>query len=52
MWISNVKIKNFRNYKNEEIDLSEKINIFYGKNARQFFCVVWVNHIELVRIKN
>ena len=34
MWISNVKIKNFRNYKNEEIDLSEKINIFYGKNAQ------------------
>ena len=34
MWISKIKIKNFRNYKNEEISLNNKINIIYGKNAQ------------------
>ena len=34
MWIKNIKIKNFRNYKQEEIKLEKNINIFYGKNAQ------------------
>ena len=34
MWITNIKIKNFRNYKNEEINLEKNINIFYGENAQ------------------
>ena len=34
MWISNIKIKNFRNYEDEEINLNEKINIFFGENAQ------------------
>ena len=34
MWISKIKIKNFRNYKNAEINLNKKINIFYGENAQ------------------
>ena len=34
MWISKLKIQNFRNYNFSEIDLSSKINIFYGKNAQ------------------
>jgi len=34
MWIKNIKIKNFRNYKNQEINLEENINIFYGENAQ------------------
>ena len=34
MWIKNIKINNFRNYKNEEINLSDNINIFYGDNAQ------------------
>ena len=34
MWIRKIKINNFRNYKNEEIELNKKINIFYGKNAQ------------------
>ena len=34
MWISNIKIKNFRNYYNQEIELNENINIFYGENAQ------------------
>ena len=34
MWISKVKIKNFRNYINEEILLNKNINIFYGENAQ------------------
>ena len=34
MWINKIKIKNFRNYKNEEINLNKNINIFYGENAQ------------------
>lgn len=34
MWIKNIKIKNFRNYKQEEIKLEKNINIFYGENAQ------------------
>ena len=34
MWISNVKINNFRNYKDENIVLDKNVNIFYGENAQ------------------
>ena len=34
MWIKNIKINNFRNYKNQEIKLNKNINIFYGENAQ------------------
>ena len=34
MWIKKIKIINFRNYKNEEINLEKNINIFYGENAQ------------------
>jgi len=34
MWINNIKIKNFRNYNEENISLNENINIFYGENAQ------------------
>lgn len=34
MWIKKIKIKNFRNYKSEEINLEKNINIFYGQNAQ------------------
>lgn len=34
MWIKKIKINNFRNYKKEEINLKENINIFYGENAQ------------------
>ena len=34
MWINNIKINNFRNYNNEEIELNKNINIFYGENAQ------------------
>ena len=34
MWINKIKINNFRNYKNEEINLTKNINIFYGENAQ------------------
>ena len=34
MWINKIKINNFRNYKNEEINLNKNINIFYGENAQ------------------
>ena len=29
MWIKKIKIKNFRNYEKEEINLEKNINIFY-----------------------
>lgn len=34
MWIKNIKIKNFRNYEEEKINLEKNINIFYGENAQ------------------
>ena len=34
MYIDNLKIQNFRNYKNQEINFENKINIFYGDNAQ------------------
>ena len=33
MFIKKLKLKNYRNYKEIEIELSDKINIFYGNNA-------------------
>ena len=33
MLIKNVKLSNFRNHKNIELELSEKTNVIYGKNA-------------------
>lgn len=34
MWINNIKLNNFRNYKNVKIKLSDKINIIYGDNGQ------------------
>ena len=34
MYIEKIKIKNFRNYEEEEIKLNPNINIFYGDNAQ------------------
>lgn len=34
MWISNLKIQNFRNYNEQEIELDPNINIFFGENAQ------------------
>ena len=34
MYIDNLKIQNFRNYKYQEVNFENKINIFYGDNAQ------------------
>ena len=34
MILTNIKIRNFRNYSNLEIELSDKINIIYGNNGQ------------------
>lgn len=34
MFITNIKLQNFRNYEKQEINLEENINIFYGENAQ------------------
>ena len=34
MYINKIKIQNFRNYENQEIQLDKNINIFYGNNAQ------------------
>ena len=34
MWISKINLNNFRNYKNEIIELNKNLNIFYGENAQ------------------
>ena len=30
MWIKDIKLNNFRNYNNKEIQLQENINVFFG----------------------
>lgn len=34
MYIKNIKLNNFRNYSNQEIDLEKEINLFVGDNAQ------------------
>jgi DNA replication and repair protein RecF len=34
MYIKNIKLNNFRNYKQQQIDLNKDINIFFGENAQ------------------
>jgi len=34
MWINNIKIRNFRNYEEQEINLNKDINVFFGENAQ------------------
>ena len=34
MWIKKIKINNFRNYQEQEINFEKNINIFYGENAQ------------------
>lgn len=34
MWIEDLKISNFRNYRYQEIKLNKNLNIFYGENAQ------------------
>ena len=34
MFIEKIKLNNFRNYLNQEINLNKNINIFYGENAQ------------------
>ena len=33
MYLKNIKIKNFRNYEEQEVKFGEKLNIFYGENV-------------------
>ncbi len=35
MWISKIKLSNFRNYRFQEIELNKNINIFYGEMLRE-----------------
>ena len=34
MYIEKIRLQNFRNYENLEIDLNKNINIIYGENAQ------------------
>ena len=34
MYIKKIILKNFRNYENQEIDVQNNLNIFYGNNAQ------------------
>ena len=34
MWIKKIKLKDFRNYNEQEINLHENINVFFGENAQ------------------
>ena len=34
MYIKNIKLTNFRNYKNQQVELDKEMNLFYGENAQ------------------
>ena len=34
MWIKNIKLQNFRNYKELDLNLGENVNILFGENAQ------------------
>ena len=34
MYINKVKLENFRNYENQEIEFDKNVNIIYGDNAQ------------------
>ena len=34
MWISDINLKDFRNYENERINFNKNLNIFFGENAQ------------------
>lgn len=34
MYIKNIKLTNFRNYKNQQIELDKEMNLFFGENAQ------------------
>ena len=34
MYVNNVSLENFRNYKNQKINFCNNINIIYGDNAQ------------------
>ena len=34
MYIKNIRLNNFRNYSEQEIELDKEINVFYGENAQ------------------
>ena len=34
MWINKIKLKNFRNYSEQEVNLGKNINVFFGENAQ------------------
>ena len=34
MYINKIKLKNFRNYEEEDIKLEPNINVFFGQNAQ------------------
>lgn len=34
MYLKSIKIKNFRNYEEQDVKLGDKLNIFYGENAQ------------------
>ena len=34
MWLQNLSLKTFRNYKETKIDFNPKLNVFLGRNAQ------------------
>ena len=34
MWVKKIELKNFRNYKNQKIELNKNVNVLYGENAQ------------------
>ena len=51
MYINKIKLQNFRNYKNQEIELDKNLNIFYGNNAQGKTNILEAIYLSAIIIK-
>ena len=49
MFIKNIKLSNFRNYNEQEIELDKNINIFYGNNAQGKTNIIEAVYLSAIR---
>ena len=59
MIVTKIELSNFRNYDSLSLELDDKTNILYGKNAQgktnvleAFIFAVQLNHIEVAKMQN
>ena len=43
MWVKKIELKNFRNYKNQKIELNKNVNVLYGEKILS----IYTNNVKL-----